>query len=149
MTVKIPPCRSQASRILVEHDPDPGKKFNNPSLLNIDSENQIEECDAIKFFEFSSFINQKLPFVSTPLLVSEVEKVKTLSGNLNSRELLSAKRSNSIAKIGQTEMCAPFTERKFPEEYLWRPLLFSFSQKLIYFLKFKEGNKGINLFYPI
>ena len=39
------------------------------------------------------------------------KKSKPYLGTLIQGELLSAKSGNSIAKIGQTEMCAPFAER--------------------------------------
>ena len=42
------------------------------------------------------------------------KKSKPFLGTLIQGELLSAKRGNSIAKIGQTEMRAPFGERKIP-----------------------------------
>ena len=44
-----------------------------------------------------------------------MEKVKILSRKLEG-ELLYAKCCNSIAKIGQTEMRAPFTETKIPKK---------------------------------
>ena len=42
------------------------------------------------------------------------KKSKPFLGSLIQGELLSAKRGNSIAKIGQTEVCAPFAEREIP-----------------------------------
>ena len=42
------------------------------------------------------------------------KKSKPILGTLIQKELLSAKRGNSIAIIGKTEMCARFAQRKIP-----------------------------------
>ena len=57
-------------------------------------------------------------------------------------ELLSAKCGNSIGKIGQTEVRAPFAERKIPRGISLKTTFVLFLTEIISF------SQGINLFYP-